>query len=192
MDIKGHRFGKLVAVELIEGRRWKCVCDCGRESICASGNLRNGHTRSCGCLAKSVNGLSRTLTHKRWLAMKQRCYDQNTRTYPRYGGRGILVCDEWKNDFLCFLRDMGPCPSVGYSLDRVDNEKGYSPQNCRWIPKKEQAKNTSTNVIIFWNERRLCLTDWAKLLGIKPKTMHERYRKGRRLPELFNPLRGAA
>lgn len=154
IDLTGQRFGRLVVLGRAENSRsgqamWKCKCDCGQEIIAPGNDLRRGHTHSCGCFRKdktlethTVHGGNGTRLHNIWCAMKQRCYYPSYQCYKDYGGRGITVCDEWKDDFSAFRNW---ALSHGYqddlSIDRIDNDKGYSPDNCRWATATEQRQN---------------------------------------------------
>lgn len=157
IDHTGQRFGRLVVIELKGFEKggqatWLCRCDCGNQSVVIGSNLRRGTTTSCGCLRdelRIVHGKYHTRLHNVWKLMKRRCSNPNDKRYHRYGGRGIDVCDEWRNDFGAFYAwatangydenaKYGEC-----TLDRIDNDKGYSPDNCRWVDIKTQNNNRS-------------------------------------------------
>lgn len=150
-NLKGQKFGRLTALEIVDkkGRAyWKCKCDCGGESISRSDELKNGDAKSCGCLQKenvsissTKHGMSGSKTYKIWVGMIQRCNNKNSVSYENYGGRGIFVSDEWR-DFSIFYRDMGEVPSGRYEIDRIDNEKGYCKENCRWILREYNNYNS--------------------------------------------------
>lgn len=166
VDLVGYRFGRLIVKAMMYGEgktRALCCCDCGNTTTVLTYNLRNGNTKSCGCLAREHSveqgrrvvrkaiaarrrhGMSRTATYVAWLDARKRCYREKDSHYSLYGGRGIAMCAEWKKSFDPFLRDMGECPD-GMSLDRIDVNGNYEPGNCRWISMAEQSRNTRTNV----------------------------------------------
>jgi hypothetical protein len=154
IDLTGQKFNSLTVVSRAENRGksvvWNCLCDCGNETQVRSGNIRNGHTQSCGCKTKehlTTHGLWRKqpTEHSIWTNMKQRCYNPNAKYYDIYGGRGITVCGEWKDDFAKFFEDIGERPSANHSLDRIDGNKGYSKDNCRWATAVEQGRNQRVN-----------------------------------------------
>jgi hypothetical protein len=158
IDMTGKRFGKLVVIERhgsCSNRHytWLCKCDCGKKSIVIGGKLRDGSTRSCGCLRDEVRTSGNT-THgkwntpewKAWNNIIQRCTNQNSPAYRNYGGRGISVCSEWRHSFDKFYTDMGKRPSSKHSIDRIENNGNYEPNNCRWTTEKVQQNNKRNNV----------------------------------------------
>lgn len=188
LDLTGMRFVRLFAIKRAgstpKGKAlWECLCDCGKMIILPGRRLVNGNTRSCGCLkrdstsarmreTRTTHGKSNTLTYRVWNTMLIRCGDPENKKFPIYGGRGITVCDRWK-DFLNFLSDMGEKPA-GLSIERINNNGNYEPDNCKWATAKEQANNTRRNRRITYNGETLTLTEWSQRLGITPSTLHER------------------
>jgi hypothetical protein len=184
VDIAGQRFGRLVVTEfsgIVNGRaHWVCLCDCGKTEIINGKNLRRGLTKSCGCL-QSERARANVLTHNKhdskvyhvYYGMKSRCLNTNNAAYNRYGGRGIVICDRWLESFENFYADMGDCPD-GCSIDRIDNDAGYSPDNCRWVTVDIQNRNTRQNHMITYDGRTMCLADWAKEIGIDRATLYAR------------------
>lgn len=159
-QLTGMRFGRLIVSDREGTSRdgkalWRCTCDCGGEALVTTRSLTAGRTRSCGCLWREVmreantthghaTGGVCTRVYNTWVSMLQRCFNTNREQYKRYGGRGITVCDRWKQ-FENFLADMGE-PGPGMELDRIDNDQGYKPGNCRWTTKKQQANNKRNTV----------------------------------------------
>lgn len=156
-DLTGMRFGYLTVLSKDESLKykhqthttWLCLCDCGNTTIVRGYCLRNGHTQSCGCLGRekrlksaTKHGQSETRLYAIWHAMKQRCFNPNHKNYVDYGGRGIKVCEEWKNDFQAFYDwAMANGYEESLSIDRINNDGNYEPQNCRWVTMKEQCNN---------------------------------------------------
>jgi len=192
-DILGNRYGRLTVVASggrdKRGRsRWECVCDCGNVKIIDGYRLKHGDTLSCGCLQKErardahmKHGYNKkgscTKEYNSWLHMLSRCYNTKNKSYRYYGGRGIKVCDEWK-DFRKFIEDMGDCPKDKESIDRIDNNGDYTPENCRWADRSEQNNNKNSNVFITHNGETLTITEWAKRLGTNDCTIRGRIRRG--------------
>jgi hypothetical protein len=195
----GQRFARLVALERYEGNFWLCHCDCGTNTIVRANRLDRGWTQSCGCLwrekcrphrSRRVGDLSTKKEHrKEWISyrgMVERCTNKNASSYKNYGGRGISVCPRWYYSFRCFLKDMGPRPSRHHTLDRIDNNGPYSPENCCWKTHKEQRRNTRANRNITWQGQTRCITDWAKHLGISRGTLNNRLNRSWDLEDVFN------
>lgn len=191
IDLTGMRFDRLTVVKRIENRvtpsgqckpMFECVCDCGnRVNVCGA-DLRSGHSRSCGCIQKEivssrsfVHGMKHTKLYETWIDMKKRCFNQKAQYYPIYGGRGITVCDEWKNDFQSFcVWAIANGYSDGLTIDRIDVNGNYEPLNCRWSTPKEQANNTRRNVMITYNEKTQTLAQWADETGVNYHTLWAR------------------
>lgn len=178
IDISGERFGKLLVESLSKKRTnkgevfWNCVCDCGGISEVRGNYLRNGTTKSCGCL-KKPHGMTMTPTWQSWNGMIARCKNKKNKRYPSYGGRGISVCRRWEN-FNNFLSDMGVRPE-GKTIDRINNDGNYEPSNCRWADRYEQQANTRKARKCMINGAEFkTIGEAARLLGIHRATIQYR------------------
>lgn len=189
LNITGLRFGRLVVIAPTSRRSgssimWDCLCDCGQHKVASSSNLKRGTVSSCGCYMKEWNvrtktthGRKHTPEYRAWGSMMHRCENPHNRHYARYGGRGIVVCERWRK-FEGFFEDMGERPTRRHSLDRIDNNRGYEKDNCKWSTKKEQSRNTCTNTRITHNGVTRCLVEWAEVARIHPDTLLTRLKHG--------------
>ncbi len=170
-------------------RRAVYSCGCGQNVVCRVGDVKRGFTTSCGCLNRAVaakrwrtHGKTGTPEHGVWKGMRQRCNDPNHIQYKDYGGRGITVCSRW-DEFELFLQDMGPRPSANHDIDRIDNDAGYGPDNCRWVTHQENCRNKRTNVVLAAHGKRQTLAAWADDLGLSQTTLQARLSRGMSVPE---------
>ena len=197
VSLVGREFGRLVvvaesAVRNRQGRiLWDCTCACGGKATVRGGDLQQGKTTSCGCLVveraramgkASVHGMTGTPTWKSWESMIARCYRATDTSFKNYGAKGITVCDRWLQSFANFFEDMGERPANS-TLDRKENNKGYSKENCRWASPRQQANNKGNNVSLFYKGRTLTVATWARKLGLPAATIYTRLRKGWSVPE---------
>lgn len=184
IDLIGVRFERLTVIREIErdkynGRQFACKCDCGNTCNVSFNSLRMRHKMSCGCLFKELritHGMSRKRIYHIWQGMKQRCFDKNATHYKDYGGRGITVCERWLK-FENFLEDMGERPE-GKSLDRINNNGDYEPENCSWATNKEQSNNQRMNRNVCFNGETHNMMEWSKILGFNYQTVISRIYKG--------------
>jgi hypothetical protein len=185
----GTRFGRLVVLGPSPERRgsfacWGCRCDCGMIVVVSGVNLRGGHTLSCGCLLSDRNaevhrkhGGTATPEYSSWCAMRQRCRNPASKHYRHYGGRGITICPAW-DDFAAFFRDMGPKPSAAHTLDRIDVNGPYSPENCRWANPVQQGRNRRVTRMLTHDGQTRSVGDWASVTGLSVNQVHKRLRRG--------------
>ena len=204
-DLTGQRFGRLIVI--CEGTRkiknritWLCECDCGNYTTAMPQPLKDGRTQSCGCYNRDQTTKLNT-THgetkknsneySAWSGIKTRCYNDNLPQYKDYGGRGITVCDRWLDSYEYFLSDMGRKPSSCHSIERKDNNKGYSPDNCRWATRKEQQNNMRTNRVLALCGVSMTVAEWAVIMGGKAGALYTRLSAGWSIERtLGTPIRG--
>lgn len=189
VDLVGQKFGRLVIAQRKENDRsgtvqWLCLCDCGNTKIVRGNDLKRGDIKSCGCLQKekitarnidrSKHGHTKnkkiSATYYSWRTMIQRCTNPSATRYRDYGGRGITVCETWRNSFDNFLRDMGERPSKN-QIDRIQNDKGYCKENCRWVTPKTNSGNRRDNRMETYVGRTQCRTFWAEEFNINVGTL---------------------
>lgn len=185
IDLTGRQFGRLLveekAANIGDRTAWRCRCDCGESVTIIGIRLTTGHTASCGCLKRDVissrsktHGRSKTSEYRIWSLAIQRCHNPIHPPFPKYGGRGIIVCDRWRHSFIAFLKDMGSRPSPQHTLDRIDNNGPYSPENCRWASRREQSLNTRRNRLVSWRGQTLPIGEWAMIVGVHSRTLRAR------------------
>lgn len=189
-DLTGQRFGRLVAVRSCEERRngsvmWECRCDCGTTLLVRAGYLTFGSTVSCGCYRKdqqraavTTHGGTLRREYRIWAGIRTRCVNEKDKRYHDYGGRGIVICNRWKDSFENFYADMGPRPSPKHSIDRRNNDGPYSPENCRWATEKEQQMNRSTTFYVSYSGKTQNLNVWSQETGIPHKVIYTRMYRG--------------
>lgn len=193
-DIVGKKFGRLTVVKYSHkikkndnkhyDRYYLCLCECGKQVIVTRHHLLNNHTKSCGCFRKEKfntykHGLCYHRLYRIWDKIKHRCYNANCKRYSSYGGRGITVCDEWKNDFLTFYNwSIANGYQDNLTIDRINNDGNYEPSNCRWTTVKVQSTNTRTNHKLTYKNKTLCVSEWAEIIGIDKDTLYMRLKRG--------------
>lgn len=177
VDISGSKYGDLLVVERVPRQlgdthtKWQCQCDCGNTTVATYINLKSGNTTSCGC-KRRPHGEANSPTHGCWSSMMRRCVWKSDSKYNQV----VPVADEWR-DFKTFFKDMGERPSLGHSLDRIDNSKGYEPGNVRWATSVEQNSNRRDNVWIETRGERRTIAGWARYFKVTPRAVREYYRR---------------
>lgn len=189
INLSGQIFGRLTVIKRQEGDRpgylstfWECKCTCGNTTSVHIANLRlTGATKSCGCINKEIvttHGLSFTQEYVVWGGIVQRCYNFKANNYHNYGGRGIIMSDEWRNDFQTFYNDMGPRPSDNHTVERNNTDGNYCKSNCKWATRIEQANNKRTTVYYELVGERKTLANWCRELCISYRAVYKRLKKG--------------
>lgn len=192
-DLTNQKFGRLLAIAPCDRSRtgqiiWLCQCDCGNTAKIYTHYLTTGHTKSCGCYSKELT-IQRSTKHgyatrarkskayKIWDGIIERCTNPNSRAFKYYGGRGIEICERWRNNFENFLADMGE-PPANCSIDRINNDGNYEPGNCRWATHKQQCRNQRSNLVVeAWGIKKT-LAEWAELTNLKYSTIQARLSRG--------------
>lgn len=202
INLTGQKFDRLVVLgdpqSVFSGGKkrlfWKCKCDCGNVTLVTADNLRSGITRSCGCFyleTRKTAGLKHGMRYwpeyKVWLSMKQRCLNPKQKAFGNYGARGIDVCERWKKSFSDFIKDIGRRPSKLFTLERKNNDLGYSPQNVVWATRRQQARNQRSNIRISFRGKTMIAKDWAQELGLEYGTIIARRKKTDNPEQLLRP-----
>jgi hypothetical protein len=190
IDLTGQKFGRWLVIkryQTIPKTKYLCRCECGTERLVAHGDLRNGKSRSCGCLKRDLT-IARNTTHgdshherlwRIWNNMKNRCSNPNIDTFHRYGGRGIKVCDEWEQSYESFREwSLSNGYTDNLSIDRIDNDGNYEPNNCRWVTSKIQSRNTVRNNRYSIENETRTLIEWCELHSINYRTVKSRLSRG--------------
>lgn len=194
-DISGQKFGRLIVLGLnreyaiVSGKKertfWACLCDCGEKVNVRTDQLKSGNTKSCGCWKKTEcevgrvkHGLASSPIYHIYSGIKQRCLNSKNVRWDNYGGRGIEICDRWRDSFENFLEDMGDRPSNKHSIDRINNSLGYFKENCRWATLQEQGRNKRNNCLLEYKGQTKCVQDWAENIGIKSDVIFARLCQG--------------
>lgn len=187
-NLIGQRFGRLTVVSRSDNKgrntAWLCKCDCGNQTIVTHQNLKSGHTLSCGCynvdllkIRSTKHGMSKSRLYGIWCGIKDRCNNPQSDSYSNYGKRGIGICVEWDNDFNSFMEwSLNNGYLDNLTIDRIDNNKGYEPNNCRWTTSKEQGRNKRNNILIFYKGKRQNLSAWCEELNLNYDTVWARLR----------------
>ena len=200
-NLIGQRFGRLVVVSRASSDRytkWHCKCDCGNECDVLANNLKRGHTQSCGCYRdetrvenKLEHGYRYTRIYDVWSKIKGRCYNTNDPRYSSYGGRGIVMCDEWRDNPVAFIEwayENGYDDNAKYgetTIDRIDNNKGYSPENCRIANQIVQNNNRRTNRRITYNGKTHTVSEWSRIINIGQSVIHNGLNKGKTIGQII-------
>lgn len=199
-DLTGQKFGRLTVIERAENAKdgrahWRCHCDCGNEVTVSSYHLTSGHTQSCGCLFLEGNNthhkMAYTPVYSIWQNMLQRCNNPNRAGYKNYGGRGISVFPEWQENFQAFYNYVSKLEHFGeegYTIDRIDNNANYEPDNLRWADRKTQNRNRRNTILVEYDGKAIPLTEAVESSGIDYATLSSRLRNGDTDKRLFRPV----
>lgn len=194
-DYSGEKYWHLEVLRLVEGKRhlgqrvWLCRCVCGKELEIPQTGIKRQTPRSCGCRRGQCNGVSNLPEYDIWLGIKARCFNAANTGYEYYGGRGITMCQEWKNSFLRFYGDVGPRPSPLHTVERVNHNGHYEPGNVRWIPMSEQSQNRRGLIMITIGDTTSCLAVWCRRFRVGYQCAYIRIKRGLPLQEVFRMAR---
>lgn len=208
-DLIGQKFNKLTVIKRVENHvqpsgqqyaQWLCKCECGNETVVRTTFLIKGRTKSCGCLVKeknSTHGLKKSRLYAVWRDIKARCFNPNAVNFKNYGAKGITICDKWRNDFKAFYdwaMDNGYNPKAKKgecTIDRIDVNGNYEPNNCRWVDNITQQNNKRNNRYLTYNGETHTTAEWGRILNISRFTLFARLKKGWSVEKtLSTPLRG--
>lgn len=191
IDLTGQQFGRLLVLGYAGSNKqgaatWRCKCECGNVKVVTGSELRRGKTQSCGCYrlerqtaAITKYGYSNSRIARIYRTMISRCANSNNKSYGNYGGRNIVVCEEWANDINAFAKwAYANGYADGLTIDRIDNNKGYNPDNCRWVTMKIQQNNRRNNVLLTYNGQTHTISEWAKIMCIDYSVIKARIRDG--------------
>ena len=201
INLIGNQYGRLVVISRLPMYKHKltyyfCICNCGKNTIVAGGSLKYNKTKSCGCYAidkakkrNTTHGLSHTKIHRVWEGMKQRCYYSKSKSYKNYGGRGIFICDEWLNDFELFYKW---CVENNYNeglhIDRIDNDKGYMPSNCRFVKPTQNNTNKRNTIYVEFKGEKVTLLSLSEKYNINYDTLWHRINSGQSVLDAVNRI----
>ena len=202
IDLTGKKFGKLSVIKHFKKTKdgahlWLCKCECGKKRIVRGYSLRKGITVSCGCFAKeksrhiqTKHGFSRTNLYKRWSSILDRCYRPSKLKYKNYGKRGIKVCKEWSDDFMSFRNwAMSNGYKKGLTIDRIDVNGDYCPENCRWVDKKTQARNRRNNIFYLLNKKKVTLSQLLKEIKYTESLYYSHLKSGKKdIKDIFEGI----
>lgn len=192
-NLIGMKFGRLTVLKRVEPFSypiyWRCICDCGNEVTVRGSHLKDEHVRSCGCLAvdtSTTHGLSNHRIYNIWCKMLSRCNNSHNNEFHNYGARGIKICDEWQLNFMSFYNwSMKNGYSDNLTIDRIDNNGNYEPNNCRWTTAKEQANNRRSNKLLEYNGEIKTIAQWCEMYSLNYWTTLRRYNKGWKAKEIL-------
>ena len=188
-DTLGKKFNRLTAVKFTGigpygHSLFEFLCDCGNSHVAQESHVRSGATKSCGCLQRetpaalfTTHGMSRSKEYRSWAHLKGRCLNKNDKQYESYGARGITVCERWLESFENFFSDMGKCPE-GLTIDRIDNDGNYEPDNCRWADAEIQGNNRRSSKFIIYDGKQLTYSQWSRELNGYVGLVIDRLRRG--------------